>query len=132
MRETSKSDTATSVLNTAILDRLRDLDENGDKALLKSLLKMYAERSPTAIEEMRQALRRGDCESLRQQAHALRSSHSNVGATNVVSLLYKIEHDASTFTKSPAEEQDQTLEKLRLEIGLAQQALAQYIDQDFI
>lgn len=121
--------TATAVLDKDILDRLSAIDENGDMALLKTLLKMYAERSPLALDELASAMQSGSAEAIRKSAHALRSSHANVGATNVVAILEEIEHHPETHARAESSAQTETVRKLGLEIQLAQNALERYIDQ---
>jgi CheY-like chemotaxis protein len=76
------------VINTTILDQMRQLDPNGSVGLMHEVLHAYLNNSVRLQKQLEEAIGAGDAETLRRSAHTLKSSSTNVGA-ETLSALYK-------------------------------------------
>ncbi len=70
-----------------------DLPERG-RALLARLLTNYAAKTPPAIDRLADALTAGQTDDVRDQAHALKGSATNVGVTALAALFGELEDEA--------------------------------------
>ncbi|MGK5681999.1 Hpt domain-containing protein [Actinoplanes sp. URMC 104] len=81
-----------------IRKRLADIagDEPGpaEQALLGRLLRSYLDKAPGGIDRLAELLRGGDPAALREHAHALKGSASNIGADGLAAVFAEIEHAA--------------------------------------
>ena len=84
-------------------DPLLDLDTlNGIRAIqdprapdiLGKLLEIYLGNAPELIAQLRAAVQEGNCESIRDYAHSLKSSSGNIGARKIFELAAAIENMA--------------------------------------
>ena len=64
---------------------------NSDDALLKEVIGIFLQEAPQRMEGIRKAIAAGDARILKEQAHALRSSSGNVGATHVAAICADLE-----------------------------------------
>lgn len=78
--------TAGALDKTAVLDRV-----GGDVELLKEIVDLFLETCPGLLEEIREALRKGDPESMEKAAHSLKGSVSNFGAESAAAAALRIE-----------------------------------------
>jgi|GEM_PF-3555874 len=80
------------VLDESVLDSLRGLFPNGGAdAFLKELLVHFSDGTATALKRMALAVETTDGESLRREAHGLKSSGGNLGAARFAALCERIE-----------------------------------------
>jgi signal transduction histidine kinase/DNA-binding response OmpR family regulator/HPt (histidine-containing phosphotransfer) domain-containing protein len=63
----------------------------GDTAFLETLVQQFLADLPAQIEELDEALKRGDAETLRQKAHRLKGSASNLSADSVADAACALE-----------------------------------------
>lgn len=77
-------------LDMDLVSELRDIMAEGFTGLLDS----YEQDTARKLDLMRMALERGERDSLRQLAHSLKGSSSNVGALEVSDSCLMIERDA--------------------------------------
>ncbi len=84
-------------LDTAALDRLRDLVD-GDAAALAELLQSYLDETPVVLAAMRGALARRDAAELRRAAHGLKSTSRDFGARRLGELGAAVEDAAKAGT----------------------------------
>jgi signal transduction histidine kinase/CheY-like chemotaxis protein len=95
----SASDLGTSIDNTVLdrqaLGRIRALHRPGGPNLLAKVLGLYSSSSLALAEAIRTASMSNDAESLRQAAHALKSSSANVGAMAFADLCKEVEVTAA-------------------------------------
>jgi histidine phosphotransfer protein HptB len=103
-------------LDMELVSELRDIMAEGFTGLLDS----YEQDTARKLDLMRTALERGERETLRQLAHSLKGSSSNVGALEVSGCCLMIERDAS---EAESGELQQRLEELTGHHQLALQAL---------
>ena len=84
-----------SPINQAVLDGIRSLEAPGEEGgLFRKILSLYLSDSQTLLDGVLQASVKGDGESLRKAAHALKSSSANVGATDLSDLCRRVEEMA--------------------------------------
>jgi signal transduction histidine kinase/DNA-binding response OmpR family regulator len=84
-----------SVLDQQTLDRIRALHRPGGPDLLAKVVGLYSSSSLALAEALRAAAEQKDGESVRQAAHALKSSSANVGALAFAELCKSIEQAAA-------------------------------------
>src|ERR1700728_1275913 len=80
-----------AVLDRQALGRIRALHRPGGPNLLAKVLGLYSSSSLALTEAMRAAAVANDAESVRQAAHALKSSSANVGAMAFADLCKDVE-----------------------------------------
>ena len=79
------------VLDTASLDRLRDLDPGARNGLLHRVLRTYTQSLERMLAQWREARAAGDGNALRVLAHTLKSSSASVGALELSALCADVE-----------------------------------------
>ncbi|WP_164842656.1 Hpt domain-containing protein [Actinoplanes solisilvae] len=81
-----------------VRERLADIagDDPGpaEQALLGRLIRSYLAKTPGGVDRLAELLRGGDCAALREHAHALKGSASNIGAAGLASVFAEVEHAA--------------------------------------
>jgi HPt (histidine-containing phosphotransfer) domain-containing protein len=80
-----------AVLDRQALGRIRALHRPGGPNLLAKVLGLYSSSSLALTDAMRTAALSNDAESVRQAAHALKSSSANVGAMAFADLCKDVE-----------------------------------------
>lgn len=80
-----------SPLDRATLDQIRELDQPSESGLLERVIRLYVESSGELHDRLTSAVDDGDNESIREIAHALKSSSGNVGATELVEFCRRLE-----------------------------------------
>jgi CheY-like chemotaxis protein len=80
-----------AVLDPAPLEAIRAIERSGRAGMLRKVISLYLETSPTRLRELREALARGDGDALRRAAHSLKSSSANLGATQLADLSRELE-----------------------------------------
>lgn len=79
------------VLDREALDRLRELDPNGQGGLLERVLSTYAQSLAKLIDQLVAARAAADAQGLRHVSHTLKSSSASVGALQLSQLCADIE-----------------------------------------
>ena len=100
---------ATPALNPIWLGQIRELDTTGGNVLLHKILQAFLESAPNNMRQIEQAIINGDADSLRQSAHALKSSSGNIGAENLSALLKQLEAHGRTRELTHAETLQESL-----------------------
>ena len=100
---------AIPALNPIWLGQIRELDTTGGDVLLHKILQAFLESAPNNMHQLEQAITNGDADSLRQSAHALKSSSGNIGAENLSALLKQLEADGRTGELSHAKSLQESL-----------------------
>lgn len=65
-----------------------------ERALLARLIRSFAGKTPAGVEVLGELLRGGDRAALRDHAHGLKGSASNIGADTLASIFAEVEHAA--------------------------------------
>lgn len=81
----------TVVLSPDVLDSLRELQSEDDPHFLANLLTLFLSSLTSKVELIGKASQTGDAKTLASEAHALKSSSGNVGATVLSSLCESLE-----------------------------------------
>src|SRR5690349_13894309 len=81
-----------------VRDRLADIagDDPGpaERALIGRLIRSYLQKTPAGVDRLSELLRGGDTDTLREHAHALKGSASNIGAAGLAAVFAEVEQDA--------------------------------------
>ncbi|MDH3209230.1 MAG: response regulator [Burkholderiaceae bacterium] len=75
-------------ISLEVIEALRELDESGGMGLARGLLQSFLETADHGVAQVVASIGAGDCKSLGQAAHALKSSTANVGA-QMLSAYYR-------------------------------------------
>lgn len=78
--------------------RLADISgpepEAAERALLVRLIRSFTHKTPGGVDRLGELLRGGDVEAVRDHAHGLKGSASNIGAGTLSGIFAEVEHDA--------------------------------------
>ncbi|GAB2566898.1 hypothetical protein Aab01nite_45690 [Paractinoplanes abujensis] len=81
-----------------VRERLADIAGDdpgpGERALLGRLVRSFLEKNPAGVDQLAELLRGGDPGMLREHAHALKGSATNIGADSLARVFAEIEHAA--------------------------------------
>ncbi|MDA2937282.1 response regulator [Acidobacteria bacterium AH-259-A15] len=81
-------------LNREVLATLRELQDEGKPDILEELFELFLKDTPTRLDAMREAVRKGDSEALRRAAHGQKGSSANLGAGQMEALCAELERKA--------------------------------------
>ena len=84
----------------------------GDLEFEQEVLQMFVEDTVENLEAARQALGKSDCEGLGHQAHQIKGSSANVGATSITAIAARLEAQARQNSLANASEMIDTLTEL--------------------
>ena len=65
-----------------------------ERALLARLVRSFTAKTPVAVDRLGELLRGADCEVVRDHAHGLKGSASNIGADTLADILAEVEYAA--------------------------------------
>jgi signal transduction histidine kinase/CheY-like chemotaxis protein len=82
---------ALPVIDTQILQELKDMAGDDAQEMIADLIDSYLEDAPPKLQEISCALDRDDAENLRNSAHALRSLSVTIGAVSLAEVCTKLE-----------------------------------------
>ena len=124
--DTAADDQDDPVLDRGVLDRIRALQQPNAPSVLAQVIGVYLEDSPVMIEELKQALQRGDIEVLTETAHSLKSSSANLGVSRLSSLCKELELWGK---KGSPEDLAALVEQIDTEFDCAQSGLQMELEQ---
>ena len=78
-----------------MLDTLRELNEDGEPDIVTELIDLFLRDTPPRLAALKDAIREGDVQALSQNAHTLKGSSANLGATRLASLNAELHSQAS-------------------------------------
>jgi PAS domain S-box-containing protein len=105
-------------VDATVLAELRQLDETG--MVLSTLIAFFLRQTPQWLEQMQEALRRGDSEQVSEVAHSLKGSSGNLGATIMERLCADIHKMCRANDMTPVM---QALSKLESEFNIVRAQL---------
>jgi histidine phosphotransfer protein HptB len=79
------------VLDSEALDELRACDEGGDGSLLRELVNIYFEDTPRRMTLLRQAFHAANTSAIAHEAHTLKGSCGQFGATTLAECFRELE-----------------------------------------
>ena len=89
--EPRQSTNATIAIEPGALDELAQIQKGGSGDLVERVVLAYLENSVRLIADLQSAVASSDADSVRTNAHALKSSSANVGALNLANLCKQME-----------------------------------------
>jgi len=95
---------AHAVLDRSVLAGLRQLREEGEPDPAVELIDLFLRDTPPRIQDMQTAIARSDARTLRESAHGLKGSASNLGARRLAGLCLELEKLAGDGKLSEAAE----------------------------
>jgi len=112
-------------LDSSVLADLRELDDDEDGSdLLFELAEMFASDSALRIEAMKRAIAKGEPVTVKQMAHALKGSSSNMGARRMANLCERLQIASASQNLAAVPEM---LDLLELEFARVRTALASQV-----
>jgi HPt (histidine-containing phosphotransfer) domain-containing protein len=92
-----------AVLDSSALEKLRELDPQGESRLLERVLRAFESSAVRLARQFGEARAAGDMQGLRHVAHTLKSSSASIGAVALARLCTEIETAirAEAFTSLP-------------------------------
>jgi CheY-like chemotaxis protein/HPt (histidine-containing phosphotransfer) domain-containing protein len=109
-------------LDPSVLDDLRKLDTPGEPSLIDELGQLFLSSSPKRIQKMRECLDSKDFESIKREAHQLKSTSGNLGASSLSQLCEKLE---TLDTWDPPGQANSLLEQIQREYQRVHLAIQQ-------
>ena len=82
---------ADAVLDRSVLAGLRELREEGEPDPAVELIDLFLRDTPPRIQDMQTAIARSDARTLKEAAHGLKGSASNLGAQRLSNLCLALE-----------------------------------------
>ena len=79
------------MIDPTALEALRSLDDSTDDHMLDDLVALFLRDMPAKLDQIQQAFDRSDLPNLRDGAHSLKGSASNLGARQLAALCAKLE-----------------------------------------
>jgi len=79
------------VLDPAIIDTLRQLTVPGEPDVLKEVLKLFLDETPSRIAKLRNAWATRDIQGVQRVAHSLKGSAGNIGAHALYEICKKLD-----------------------------------------
>jgi len=80
-----------SPIDTAAMESIQALENNGSPGLTARLIEVYLRSSPEIIDSMRQAIVSEDAETIERAAHSLKSSSATLGALELSEYCRRLE-----------------------------------------
>jgi len=103
-RTEEQQDDSDRAIDRAVLDGLRDLQEPGEPDAAVELIDLFLRDTPLQIQGMQSAIARSDAAALKESAHGLKGSASNLGARRLARLCAELEKIAWERKLAKAEE----------------------------
>ena len=98
-------------IEAVALQRIRALQRPGAINVLNKVISLYLESAPALVNNIIAAITRADGESLKQNAHSLKSSSSNLGATQLSNTCQQLEQLGTDGDTATARELIDTLQQ---------------------
>ncbi len=91
-----------TVLDTETLSSLRTLATPDQPDFLKQLFTLFLESAPERVRTIQAAMRSGDLATAAKEAHILKSSSANIGATELSQISQRLEKAARSSDSNGA------------------------------
>ncbi|WP_457671122.1 EAL domain-containing protein [Thiolapillus sp.] len=123
-RKESTQSEENSLLNPAVLQQLRSLEQTTGRNVLKKVVDHFLHQAPEGMKKLREALENEDAEQLQFLAHSMKSASANLGAIALSNQCRKLEEAAgnndlslaATLIDSIEEALTPAMEALKLEL----------------
>ncbi|HVJ65820.1 MAG TPA: Hpt domain-containing protein [Bdellovibrionota bacterium] len=77
--------------DSSVLEELKQLEGDRYPTLLQDLLELYVDWAPGVVAKIEEAVKTQDHPTLESEAHSLKSSSGNLGATKLQQLCHDLE-----------------------------------------
>ena len=94
---------ASPVIDLAVVDSLKALDEDGGSGLFFELIDLFVEDASAQLRSMQTAFDAGDIKTVERAAHTLKSSCANIGAQRMSEICFELEKLGRTGSLEGAE-----------------------------
>ncbi len=121
----AQAPSAAGTIDPAVLENLKMLEAGGYFSL-EEFLQVFSEDSHQRLAALRRAVEEGDARSLEREAHTLKGSSREVGASRLAALCQELEDLGESGTVAGAREK---LAPLEAELARVQAALGEHLQQ---
>lgn len=90
-----------NLIDLNAIQAIRRLQEGSSRDLLKTLVDIYIEQTPGAIEKMHQAFTTRDFDTLRREAHSTKASSATLGLS-MMSEISRLIEDETSLSEFPS------------------------------
>ena len=127
LAEASTSAPEEPPLDLSVIEVLPSLQVEGEPDVLRELVHMFLEDATKRLETMREGTDEQDAQRLRQEAHALKGSSANMGATRIARISSELESIGRSDDLTHA---SRLLDALEEELGRVRPALQATLCQE--
>jgi HPt (histidine-containing phosphotransfer) domain-containing protein len=113
-----------AVLDSAVVDALRQLTPPGEPDVLAEVLRLFLQEAPPRIERLRNAWASGNIEELHRAAHSLKGSAGNIGARRLFEVCRQLDEQGRSDDRSGVA---RLVDDLGVEFGKVESAIHQLI-----
>ena len=110
-----------AILDAEVVARLRSLAEATDPSLLNQIFEAFLSDGATRLSTLHGTLEKGDAETLRKAAHALKGASANIGARRMADLAQELQAlgEAGSVEGAAAlvDQLEEEFERVRIEIA---------------
>jgi two-component system sensor histidine kinase/response regulator len=100
----------TPPIDRSVLETIASLQPSGSENILKKVISLYLDTSPTLMKSVHDAAEGTDCDALRQAAHTLKSSSAHLGALTFSEMCKDLERMGRDRTLEGAKDRLSALE----------------------
>jgi len=110
------------VIDRSVLDRLRELQDEGDPDIVAEVGGLFIKHSPDKVNAIIQSVENGDAKGLHMAAHSLKSSSAYVGAMRLSALAKELELMGRSNSLEGAKDKTQRLKTEFMKVMTALEA----------
>jgi HPt (histidine-containing phosphotransfer) domain-containing protein len=90
-KDTSHSPSENNPLDLTILDSIRSLQKEGKPNILEKAIRLYFSYTPKLLKNIQKAISKKDAKTVDEEAHSLKTSAAQLGATKLSMLCKELE-----------------------------------------
>lgn len=117
---------AEATLDRSVLDRYRDLGDDGSPDIVREIVETYLEDLPTRARAIVDAVSSGNAKEFHREAHNLKGSSASIGAVALAAICNELETIGREDLTSPAQPH---LAALRNEVERVRESLADLLSE---